>query len=870
MLSTARPVGREFTERGVQTDFSDNEPSSPAPPTVPTEESLQTALVEPFIDASPLAAAHSRTSTQFDSAYSHDHTEISFDSVSSEANRSMTTTTRAYKRVQLPTNRPSTLLERHSSSRVFSLPEATPKFRMKNVLGKKTPRVVSMPSAAARDAHDLDISTHAGDPFGSDDEEHTRVRVKSQATDVPYTPSAPSSPDSVEIITNHNNQLSNDFLRPRRDDELSSPESDEDDWLTWAESPPRPIPALHGPLSLPYARCPSGAEGTIIEEPESLPRVIWGLAAEEAKVSRPHQHVPSSRHVPRKVAVPMDTSERDRRKLSTDLKQHATHASQVSIVLPQRRPPQAPQNVVPRQAPQQPPQPPDFVLKHSEPIDLGRLGANASEGAHRAPPSDHATYPPRWQPSYQHQLPTPELVHDLSPELQAMLFAQERLRTQAVSPSYLGTPSDMNGPMKHLPAGSSLSVLDSLQSSRSPILLDDLATPYGLYSRGLSAQMSALGLGQKHRQQQQQHHAFLPTPPSSTSPLWASGFSPYQGSVLSPELLAAAAAAGLSPLNPNFLATHAMLPRVDNSHYGLGSNTGTLNNQYVTVPVRMKISDGLAPPAQINNATAQKLPPRLAAEYARRRAGAEASVDRKQMDDDSSHLFSSPVRGASQSPRVPKPPPNTPYGAAKRTDSRGQSASLAVPSSPSSPHSTQSPGLTQHTRSIPLAKLMQRRLSIVQEEDHASSVENGRTTAAHAHGHARGAGSASGLHLYLSPSGRTNINAASLGLSGDALGTHYGAGDAQAIAEKTRNTGTGVKVPSRMFGPSGRGEAQAVKEGHRRQGSDTANKDGGQRGDGGRGRAQKRGGRGRRGRGLHAGSMSHGAERVDGGMMVKS
>lgn len=29
------------------------------------------------------------------------------------------------------------------------------------------------------------------------------------------------------------------------------------DWLTWTTSPPRPIPALHGPASLPYARCPS-------------------------------------------------------------------------------------------------------------------------------------------------------------------------------------------------------------------------------------------------------------------------------------------------------------------------------------------------------------------------------------------------------------------------------------------------------------------------------------------------------------------------------------------------------------------------------------------------------------------------------------
>lgn len=33
--------------------------------------------------------------------------------------------------------------------------------------------------------------------------------------------------------------------------------TDTDGWVTTSSSPPRPIPALHGPSSLPYARCPS-------------------------------------------------------------------------------------------------------------------------------------------------------------------------------------------------------------------------------------------------------------------------------------------------------------------------------------------------------------------------------------------------------------------------------------------------------------------------------------------------------------------------------------------------------------------------------------------------------------------------------------
>ncbi|KAJ2922729.1 hypothetical protein H1R20_g14369, partial [Candolleomyces eurysporus] len=54
-------------------------------------------------------------------------------------------------------------------------------------------------------------------------------------------------------------------------------EPDPQDWITWASSPPKPIPALHGPLSLPYARCPSGAEGTVIESDDRVSNVIWGL-----------------------------------------------------------------------------------------------------------------------------------------------------------------------------------------------------------------------------------------------------------------------------------------------------------------------------------------------------------------------------------------------------------------------------------------------------------------------------------------------------------------------------------------------------------------------------------------------------------------
>ncbi|KAG8903222.1 RAM signaling network component [Tulasnella sp. 403] len=42
----------------------------------------------------------------------------------------------------------------------------------------------------------------------------------------------------------------------------------------------RPIPALHGPPSLPYARCPSGAEGEVFYDQQSVRDLVWNIEAE--------------------------------------------------------------------------------------------------------------------------------------------------------------------------------------------------------------------------------------------------------------------------------------------------------------------------------------------------------------------------------------------------------------------------------------------------------------------------------------------------------------------------------------------------------------------------------------------------------------
>ncbi|RDX55098.1 hypothetical protein OH76DRAFT_1452815 [Lentinus brumalis] len=829
-----------------------------------TPEQLQDQATRPQEPASSPLSNRSREPTDGSSAYTHDQPDFSFDSGTS-ADKSMTTTTRTYEMEQISLNRPTALVNKQPTSRVVSLPEATPKFRMKQILERKTVRIVSMPLTTSKrfdtSSDSLDVS---GDIFVSEDEERPRVRVRSQATDVPHTPSAPSSPDSIVIIANNSNQLSTDFLRQQTIEE-SPPDSDDEEWIVWAQSPPRPIPALHGPLSLPYARCPSGAEGTIIEEPDSIPRVIWGLQSSETTGARHSIKSLTAQTSTQKPSAPISNqSTRPLTRTKPDPKPaKPVLNARPGAVMSTAPPPQISQNASmagqrPGPVPQPSPAPPEFILKHSEPIDLGRLMASAVNSTH---PDYYTSQNTGWQTPFYHGMPTPELVHDLSPELQAMLFAQERLKSHGLS------TSTQSGSLSA--SSSSASLLDALKSSRSPIVIEELASQYSSGSPAFA--MSALDIAQKYRQQQYQQN-LLPTPPNSSSPIWSSSFSPsslspYQGGLLSPELLAAA---GLSHFNPNVLSSQSVPSRLEGTQQASRRPFGNTG-----VDGRNANLNRLAPAANINPIAPQQLPPRLAAEYTRRRALPELSHHLEPLQPGLAHQLPRSTQDVSGSPTMPRAPPNTPHGTStssyglRRLDAAGQPWTMAPAVSQSSSRDAPAHGLPQHMRSIPLNRLAQRRLSTVPEEDYASSVD-GRTVSGQARTNARGSTGATGLHLFLSPSGRANANAASLGLLGDTFGTRYGMDDMGVSAEKTRAVPS-VKlpgVPGQAHGPVALSEATLVKEASRRQGSSNINNDGGRRGENNRGRDSKRGGRGRKGRG--AAPRWHGAERVDGGMVVKS
>ncbi|KAG5341428.1 hypothetical protein C0989_010538 [Termitomyces sp. Mn162] len=208
---------------------------------------------------------------------------------------------RAPKPAQLPRRRPNRI--QNQVKRVVSFPETSELKSLSDNLSipphdGSSLRVVSLPGP------ELESNPNLGSPGSTGDNALSYVEYLDSSldtsyhssgtgsvhpnarsfppSDVPTTPSPPSSPQSVLVIKNEL-RVSKPFIRQYS---LSSSKicdaEDEAGWITWASSPPRPIPALHGPLSLPYARCPSGAEGTIIEDAD-LPRMIWGLDLEDTQ-----------------------------------------------------------------------------------------------------------------------------------------------------------------------------------------------------------------------------------------------------------------------------------------------------------------------------------------------------------------------------------------------------------------------------------------------------------------------------------------------------------------------------------------------------------------------------------------------------------
>ncbi|OBZ68125.1 hypothetical protein A0H81_11738 [Grifola frondosa] len=518
---------------------------------------------------------------------------------------------------------------------------------------------------------------------------------------------------------------------------------------------------------------------------------------------------------------------------------------------------------------------PEYSLRGSEPIDLTTLLRQRDEYPAKGNYPDYDFNTQSHSPDGR-DLRIYDLANEVGLDWRTLLLEQERLGKSGLSSSrspYVNEVRDQPQPLMVASPSSSLSAAGSF---RFPIILEHLAghLPPNTGPRRLSA----LEIAQKYRQQQLQHHQqnFLPTPPSSSSPIWSSRFSPYQGSVFSPELLAAS---GLSKMSPSIL--HSTLPLPDPPHRLPQVSRSQLNNLGFTT---RKIPS-LAPPAQISDS--YKYQTCATSGRTSNAMSAHLLPDNASIQTRRTSNLSSPV---ARSPAHPRPPPNTPLAVAsspynlKYSDNRTQPSIMATPPSPSSPDPHSRTISHQQPRSIPLSRLIQRRLSAVPEEDYVSSTEYvhpfpysiwAYSPCSHSLIEPQIA-TASAIRRLLSP---TSVQQTNLRTSSPANGmfvaqsktSNFAAEDLLPLEDGSvqamvRLPGAGSKIGyTNRNGSSGlNGRNDSVQHG----GSHKDNTP--KRVENTRGRGQKRNGRGRKGRGAAAGNVVNGPERVDGGLMVKS
>ncbi|KAF9222583.1 hypothetical protein BS17DRAFT_767780 [Gyrodon lividus] len=539
-------------------------------------------------------------------------------------------------------------------------------------------------------------STAAGDSFGSYSGRRERVRVFREPSDVPQTPSPPSSPDSLLII-GAGAQFPDGFLRKKY---YPEPLIEEDeDWIAWANSPPRPIPALHGPLSLPYARCPSGAEGTIIEEPDNVSRMIWGLGPDD----QPHTQ-------PRAEGL----------SVLTDSQKFASHG-------PNQVPPRLQKNIpVVPQVDNQSRTPISANKSHMKSNNTGGTGRihlfdKRSLSVNRALPGaethDDAISGFPWIEG--HSISNnPSSLNNLANDVNLSLVDDSRILEWQLSllrQALRDSSVDLD-PYNAYPGGLEPVIPSTAVSGFPQPYPRIFVEPRANESVGSLSRRPAVEIAQQYRQQQLYRRALqnqkaqqqnvLPTPPNSSSPQWSSHFSPYlvHHSTFSPDV------AG-SPNLPSASQKYQFSP--DTSQYlrHIHERNQPFNHAN-TFDANTKGSSSQSP----------QFIPKINASAAFRQNSPSSSTLAKYLQ----QLQALPPITYHSHPK-PGPPPNVPLPPVPSINreltghvtSTYQSPVIPMPPSPESPQSRPRGISYQNPRSVPLTRLMQRRLSSVPEEDTA-------------------------------------------------------------------------------------------------------------------------------------------------------
>ncbi|KAI0318397.1 hypothetical protein OF83DRAFT_1171137 [Amylostereum chailletii] len=514
---------------------------------------------------------------------------------------------------RLPSSNPS---EISLSNRIVSMPETTPVFSIKAELSQ-TLRVVSMPEKRPTGGYGTDSSMSSdgvntsltASSFASVSEASSGISFPPQhGQTFLHTPSPPSTPDSVLIIEN-NGELGDGFLhcesiveQPELEEQAKAEDAKDNGWIAWTRSPPRPIPALHGPLSLPYARCPSGAEGTIIDEQDNLPRMIWGLGTNHQQPS------------------PVPTGVQD-----VQLPDHHITVG------------------------------PPSNVDQSPARDLAKETPASPEKPQKASVYAHTQTPVSSRPDHTHR------------------------HTENHPPQHLDR-RDM--PYARHP-------------TQDAIILEQL--------------LSRSQESRPHVNEHSERPSVLPTPPSSSSPLWSSNFSPYQESLLSP--LSNTYLGGQSPTIPQG-SYHSPMDPSEQLRRLVHERLNDMGSSF-------NVASSLAPAAQISPITRSSQQPVDFNELSSPQAILNYLAKRDSHLSPSSVDLRSPSHHRNVS-SISLQPVVKPRG--HPSNSRSY-----VPPSPTSPEDHHHRPYSHHQpRSIPLARLIQRRLSAVQEED-ASSTIRGRS-----------------------------------------------------------------------------------------------------------------------------------------------
>ncbi|KAG2150538.1 hypothetical protein DEU56DRAFT_977805 [Suillus clintonianus] len=573
--------------------------------------------------------------------------------------------------------------------RVISMPDSMSAQHVK-MDSQNGMRVVSMPEYLAA-AVDLSLdsieSPSAGASFESSYiEKRHRVRVCPPPSDVPHTPSPPSSPESILIIDSHA-QLPDGFLRRKYFKKTASPGNG---WTTWASSPPRPIPALHGPLSLPYARCPSGAEGTIIEEPGNVSRMIWGLGQDESGQYRgdsehtddetrhkafPHSQVPpqtQKKHVVQKshqvrAAVNNKKTFKGAGGGTSTAHRHPDHERRIHGYS----------------------QAPHLPEPQAEPAIRGLPFSGSWRSETGIPAVRELDVHER---SFGSSFNDQKLLLDLQ-----LAFAQQSLQNTALNQAY--------------PEGLKPVFPVSNHPRATPAYPRIFVEPRLNEVVNAAQRQSAMEIAQQYRQRQEfrlKQQAGLPTPPNSSSPQWSSNFSPYQYPSVSPEMDI-----------QNTLGLPHHIQQAQRPFLGASHQARLLYDN--NVETRFFDGNGVCGSMLSRH---ERAVPSAATRHPSDVSGGLADYLRDL------HVLSS------QQPRFAGTTEPHLVEAARHPVSTNRTAVSVAPPSPESPGSRSRSVSYQQPRSVPLARLMQRRLSSVPEEEliglpDTSSTSTYRSTDCH-------------------------------------------------------------------------------------------------------------------------------------------